>query len=797
MRIPILAVLLAGVLAPDAGANTLLFADNFNVADITNLDNSPLPEGRRTGTLATSVSLRSSMSQHHILSQQLRFSGGGRTRFQTSPSVWFNWASGATGTSILADGGLRIEFDWIPVNNTGTNWVSFDIGFPSGATLAEPGTRVNHPQTDYGILFRNNGGTERFDNGFNKGPGLSFDPVLTNRHVVIDYAFDSFANGTTVRVIASVNGTVVTSDVVGGQTVPYETLFWDNNAGELYFELGTNEAGHLIDNYSVSTIPAIYSLSLDRSTFISGIDPGQLVANLSGGTFAKGAEASTFTFVTGDGDMDNAKFQINGSRLEAAATYDFTQDFGGALYFVRIKGTGNVSGGEKEMEFVLTLIKDDDADNLVDDWELSFAADLTELTGLVEGPGPGAGTGDFDGDGISDLDEYDLSETTQPGISPILADTDEDGLDDDEELAGAGARPITSPVLADTDRDGLNDQIESNSGTFVGVADSGSDPTLPDSDGDGSRDGFEVEKASIPTSFASRPVLPASVAVVALTDDLSTGISNATTYTHAISGGGPATINGVLLEELGAAVTPANFNWTVSAGAKGEIDPIRNEDWVPANGGITGPGLLHLLGGFTYGTTGNPGVTQTYVLSGLTVGQSYKFKLFVRKWDTEGSGRPIDLVFTNGSTVDHPFGAFLVDRPGTVLGNGNDDSAYYISYTYVAEATDLIVEASIHTSAAVASGSFHMYGMTNEVVGPPSTELEITSVSRTPAGDIVINFTGAADTQYDVTKSPDLTSAFGPLATPLTATTNSSGIGQVQIPASEASETKEFYRIEE
>ena len=785
------------MLVPLAEANTLLFADSFNVADITNLDNSPLPEGRRTGSLATSVSVRSSRIQHHILSQQLRFAGAGRTRFQTSPSVWFNWATAPTGTSILADGGIRVEFDWVPINNTTTNWVSFDIGFPNGTTLAEPGTRVNHPETDYGILFRDNGATERFDNGFNKGPGLTFDPVLTNRHVVIDYAFDSFGNGTTVKMMASVNGTVVTTSVVGGLTVPYETFFWDNNNGELYLELGTNETGHLIDNYSVSTIPAIYSLSLDRNTFISGIDSAQLVANLNGGTFAKGAEASTFTFVTGDGDMDNAKFQINGSRLEAGSSYDFTQDFGGMLYFVRIKGTGNVSGGEKEMEFVLTLIKDDDADGLLDDWELSFAADLTELTGLVEGPGPGAGTGDFDGDGISDLDEYDLSQTTQPGINPILADTDDDGLDDDEELAGAGLRPITSPVRDDTDGDGLNDKIETNSGTFLDVTDSGSDPTLPDSDGDGSRDGFEVEKGSVPTSITSRPVLPASVEVVAVTDDLSTGLSTATTYTHAVSGGGVATVNGVVFEELGVAATPVNFNWLISSGAKGEIDPIRNEDWVPANGGVTGPGLLDLFGGFTYAVVGNPGVTQTYVLSGLTVGQSYKFKLFVRKWDTEGSGRPIDLVFTNGATIDHPFGAFLADRPGIVLNNGNDDSAYYISYTYVAEATELVVEAPIHTSAAAASGSFHMYGMTNEVVGPPSTELKITSVTRTPGGDIVINFTGAAATQYDVTKSADLTTAFGPLATPLTATTNSSGIGQVQIPASEASEAQEFYRIED
>ena len=48
-----------------------------------------------------------------------------------------------------------------------------------------------------------------------------------------------------------------------------------------------------------------------------------------------------------------------------------------------------------------------------------------------------------------------------------------------------------------------------------------------------------------------------------------------------------------------------------------------------------------------------------------------------------------------------------------------------------------------------------------------------------------------------MTKSPDLVAPFVPLDPALTATTNSLGVGQATIPAAEASEAKEFYRIED
>jgi hypothetical protein len=774
-----------------AAPGDLLWSDNFDLgSDTTNFDGASLA-GRLGGPLGSAPDCvaRASGIQQFITGNQLDFRGG-RIRFQRSAAgARFDWAGTAAGSSaaniaagasILDSGGMKISFDYVPTNNTSTNWLNVSVGFPG----AFDDQAITGGETDYGVLLRNNGATERFDNGFNKGPGGSFPATTTSRHADYLYAFSSFGNGTEVRSRVIVDGVQVAAD----------TFYLENNGGEFYFVVESNEAGTLVDNLAVSTIPTIYQLAVTGDEFISGIDAGDPVATLSSSTFAKGPEASTYAFVAGTGDDDNGKFVIDGSTIKAGA-YDFTLDPEGTEYFVRFQGTGSVTGGTQEFEHIFTLIKDDDADGLQDDWELDFAGNLTGLNGLAGGPGPGPGTGDFDGDGLTDLAEYNLSLGAFPTISPVLADTDGDTLNDNVEQNPVAPRPVTNPLLADTDKDGLNDGIESNSGTLGGPLDSGSSAADPDTDDDGVRDGFEVANASNPVDFASRPLLPAAFAIVPVTDDASTGISASTTYTHKISGGGPATINGVSLDELNPISFPTNFTWAVSSGGLAEINPINNGAWVPATGGVTGAGVLDMFGGFTFNTNGNPEGFQTYTLSGLEIGKSYKLKMFVRPWDNlSASFRPIDLRFTNGATVDEPFGGLATDRPGIVLNNANNNSAYYVSYDYVAEATDLVIRARVHESALPASGSFHLYGLTNEVV--PGAGLVVTAVTRDGSGNFIIDFTGEPNTTYKVTKSPDLTTPFGPLTTPLTATTDGTGLGQATVPSTEASETREFYRVE-
>ena len=76
--------------------------------------------------------------------------------------------------------------------------------------------------------------------------------------------------------------------------------------------------------------------------------------------------------------------------------------------------------------------------------------------------------------------------------------------------------------------------------------------------------------------------------------------------------------------------------------------------------------------------------------------------------------------------------------------------------------------------------------------------VRITAAAFDASGNFVIDFLGAAATNYEATKSPDLTSgSFAPLATPLTVTTNGAGVGQAIVPAAEAANAAAFFRMEE
>jgi hypothetical protein len=202
-----------------------------------------------------------------------------------------------------------------------------------------------------------------------------------------------------------------------------------------------------------------------------------------------------------------------------------------------------------------------------------------------------------------------------------------------------------------------------------------------------------------------------------LSDDASTGISAANTYTHTISGGSAATVNGVAFSTFTSTVTPTNFSWT--SPTKAEIGNNLG-DWVPANGGVTGPGLISLLSGFTYSPQGaQAGSNQTFTLSGLTIGTTYDTRVYIRVWDTEASGRPIDFTMTNGAETDVFSGP--EDRPGTVLGTDNQHQAFYVNYRYTAQGTDLLINTAVPAGAVLDSGSFHLYALSNQVVPEPTT----------------------------------------------------------------------------
>lgn len=151
---------------------------------------------------------------------------------------------------------------------------------------------------------------------------------------------------------------------------------------------------------------------------------------------------------------------------------------------------------------------DTDGDGMPDGYELTCnSSPATALDPNDDGAGnpAQAQAGDRDGDTLTNFQEFDP--TTGPnGDSPQtradLADTDDDGFDDNvEDNFGSWDSATltgTNPVIPDTDGDGLLDGDENlDLGSYQGsgVTPAWSDPNIVDTDNDQFSDGYEVNVA--------------------------------------------------------------------------------------------------------------------------------------------------------------------------------------------------------------------------------------------------------------------------------------------------------------
>ena len=139
------------------------------------------------------------------------------------------------------------------------------------------------------------------------------------------------------------------------------------------------------------------------------------------------------------------------------------------------------------------VLEDVDNDNLPDDYERQIvgADDLTVLNG--------DGVADADLDTLTDLEEFQDTKT-----NPLLADTDGDMVDDNDELSNANGS-VTNPLDADSDDDCATDG-EEILGTLNGAfGNAPTDPNDLDSDDDGSTDKYELDNGFDPNLDTSKP----------------------------------------------------------------------------------------------------------------------------------------------------------------------------------------------------------------------------------------------------------------------------------------------------
>jgi MYXO-CTERM domain-containing protein len=147
----------------------------------------------------------------------------------------YNWATGANSAIILAAGGFSISFDYaIPTNDS--EWIGVRVG--SGLE----NIAINAAGVTFGALARGNGAMETFDDG--NGQGFGTEGLNATRSAQFNYAFTSWAAGTTVTF----------TGIIDGNTVATDTFTWDAS-DNMKIVLAGSVNGNLVDNIQVSTIP--------------------------------------------------------------------------------------------------------------------------------------------------------------------------------------------------------------------------------------------------------------------------------------------------------------------------------------------------------------------------------------------------------------------------------------------------------------------------------------------------------------------------------------------------------------
>ncbi len=583
------------------------------------------------------------------------------------------------------------------------------------------------------------------------------------------------------------------------------------------------------------------------------------------------------TFIDTDGDGLPDQWEIdNGLDPEDDGTIDPDNGADGDPDEDDLKNIDEFNNGTDPQD------PDTDGDGLSDGDEITGAANLFDGAPtnplLADTDGDGASDGDengalntqfgnaptdpndpdTDGDGLSDgyellcntpgtaLDPNDDG-SADPTQSPD-ADRDGDTLTNLEEFEGATPRPRTRADLADTDGDGYDDLAEDNFGAWGGVAFTGTDPTNPDTDGDGIPDGlenydlpgfpglgvyptnsdptladtdgdsfsdkFEVESGSDPADSESRPAQSSGFTLVE--DFEGEGMTIGQTF-HGVNGWTSAfpelTVVGdepIAGGDRVGRITrqPGSSSYSVfkslsSLGLQileGQTGTIFLQIHCPAN-------QVNAIFGFSdqaapvSGDFGayeaqavvfRNGITQVRDGSVARNVSVYRVEQWMNVWIVADNAA--DTVKVYWESPEGQSGRVdITEDDGSNPFNFRNGTADALNTVLLMYATDSAADSFVYVDnihVDPTSANLSTPAAAKPLPPPPSSDLRITSVTRNGSGDLVIKF-APGGTGYILTSSNDLVSPF----TPEPAATYD-GVDTFTVPAAALNPGRDFFRVE-
>jgi hypothetical protein len=494
----LLPTLANGAVTPSiADASTFPITPNFQTF---------APGTTPTGAERTVLTLAAGAGDPRILTQTFRLSSG-----LTLGSIHLLYGRGVSGEL------FRVQI--FPVANTlaaqgATAGVLSDYnnavtnGFLLDATVTMPTTSNDNTERLLTLTLTGADAITLPATTGNAGYGIAFSPVKDGTNTA-DEVF-------TWRMVQS------------GTTGPYPN-------GRLYYDAPGGAAGAANRDGSLALVELVLDTDSDGMPdnweIANGTDPNLNDALLDNDANGGSDDLTNFEEFQNhthpnDSDTDDDGLE-DGTEVKALHPSGFDSnplladgDADGAPDLAEHTGSLNTQFGNAKTD---PMVADSDTDGMSDGYELTCNNPGTALDPNDNGSidPTQAPAGHRDSDTLTNIEEYTPTlgpNTASPRTRADLADTDDDGYNDNQEdnLGSWGGINFTgtNPIDPDTDNDGIDDGDENPETGTAGSAPYNSNPTSADSDGDSFTDHYEVTHSTDPANASSTPAQPAGFTLV-------------------------------------------------------------------------------------------------------------------------------------------------------------------------------------------------------------------------------------------------------------------------------------------